>query len=109
MSALEIVAADTLPAANLHAATVAAFADYLVGPFQITLEQFASFIGRQGVDLAGGQARIALARRRLPARVGGVSDDEDVRLLEEGGVDRRVGVRGDLEVAALERLGRACQ
>jgi GNAT superfamily N-acetyltransferase len=58
MIAPTLVAADTLPAADLHAATVAAFADYLVGPFQMTLEQFASFIGRQGVDLA--RSRVAL-------------------------------------------------
>ena len=58
MTGLTFVAADTLPAADLHAATVAAFADYLAGPFQMTLEQFASFIGRQGVDLA--RSRVAL-------------------------------------------------
>ena len=58
MTGLTFVAADTLPAADLHAATVVAFADYLAGPFQMTLEQFASFIGRQGVDLA--RSRVAL-------------------------------------------------
>lgn len=58
MTGLTFVAADTLPTADLHAATVAAFADYLVGPFQMTLEQFASFIGRQGVDLA--RSRVTL-------------------------------------------------
>jgi GNAT superfamily N-acetyltransferase len=58
MSAFTLVAADTLPEADLHAATVAAFADYLVGPFEMTLAQFPSFIGRQGVDLA--RSRVAL-------------------------------------------------
>ena len=58
MSAATLVAADTLPEADLHAATVAAFADYLAGPFQMTLEQFPSFIARQGVDLA--RSRVAL-------------------------------------------------
>ena len=47
-----LVGADGLAPADLHAATVAAFADYLVGPFQMTLEQYPSFLGRQGVDLA---------------------------------------------------------
>ena len=51
-----LVAADTLSAADLHAATIAAFADYLVGPFQMTLEQFPSFIGRQGIALACSRA-----------------------------------------------------
>ena len=58
MSAGTLVAADALPEADLHAATVAAFADYLAGPFQMTLEQFPSFIARQGVDLA--RSRVAL-------------------------------------------------
>lgn len=58
MSAAALVPADTLPEADLHAATVAAFADYLAGPFQMTLEQFPSFIARQGVDLA--RSRVAL-------------------------------------------------
>ena len=53
-----LLAADTLLQADLHAATVAGFADYLVGPFQMTLEQFPSFIGRQGVDLA--RSRVAV-------------------------------------------------
>ena len=58
MSTATLVAAGTLPEADLHAATVAAFADYLAGPFQMTLEQFPSFIARQGVDLA--RSRVAL-------------------------------------------------
>ncbi len=56
MTAPTLVAADTLSAAELHAATIAAFADYLVGPFQMTLEQFPSFIGRQGIALARSRA-----------------------------------------------------
>ncbi len=58
MSAATLLPADTLPEADLHAATVAAFADYLAGPFQMTLEQFPSFIARQGIDLA--RSRVAL-------------------------------------------------
>ena len=63
MSPATLVAADTLPEADLHAATVAAFADYLVGPFEMTLAQFPSFIGRQG---------IALARSRVAVRDGAI-------------------------------------
>jgi len=58
MATFRLVAADTLPEADLHAATVAAFADYLAGPFRMTLEQFPSFIARQGVDLA--RSRVAM-------------------------------------------------
>ncbi|MFL6697382.1 MAG: GNAT family N-acetyltransferase [Vitreoscilla sp.] len=58
MSIATMVTADALPQADLHAATIAAFADYLVGPFQMTLEQFPSFIGRQGIDLA--RSRVAM-------------------------------------------------
>ena len=58
MSAPTLVGADTLVPADLHAATIAAFADYLVGPFQMTLEQYPSFIGRQGIDLARSRAAV---------------------------------------------------
>jgi ribosomal protein S18 acetylase RimI-like enzyme len=60
-----IAAADTMSAADLHAATIAAFADYLAGPFQMTLEQWPSFTGRQGVDLAA--SRVALREGRIVA------------------------------------------
>ena len=63
--AASLVAADALPEADLHAATVAAFADYLVGPFQMTLEQFPSFIGRQGIDLA--RSRVAVSDGQVGA------------------------------------------
>jgi RimJ/RimL family protein N-acetyltransferase len=52
MRGFTIVAAQACTEADLHAMTIAAFADYLVGPFQITLDQFPSFIGRQGIALA---------------------------------------------------------
>ena len=58
MSAATLLPADTLPEADLHAATVAAFADYLAGPFSMTLAQFPSFIARQGIDLA--RSRVAI-------------------------------------------------
>jgi ribosomal protein S18 acetylase RimI-like enzyme len=58
MTAATLVAADTRTEADLHAATIAAFADYLVGPFQMTLEQYPSFIARQGIDLS--RSRMAI-------------------------------------------------
>jgi GNAT superfamily N-acetyltransferase len=54
-----------LSPADLHAATIAAFADYLVGPFEMTLEQYPSFIGRQGIALA--RSRAALLDGRIGA------------------------------------------
>jgi GNAT superfamily N-acetyltransferase len=65
MTAPTLVAADTLSAADLHAATLAAFADYLVGPFQMTLEQFQSFIDRQGIDLT--RSRVAVREDAIGA------------------------------------------
>ena len=64
-SAAALVAADGLAQADLHAATVAAFADYLAGPFQMTLEQFPSFIGRQGIALA--RSRVAVGDGAIDA------------------------------------------
>jgi ribosomal protein S18 acetylase RimI-like enzyme len=63
MTDVTLVGADTLAPADLHAATIAAFADYLVGPFQMTLEQYPSFIARQGVDLARSRAAIHVDAR----------------------------------------------
>ena len=42
----------------LHIAFTTAFADYLIGPFQLTLAQFPQFTARQGVDMA--LSRVAL-------------------------------------------------
>jgi GNAT superfamily N-acetyltransferase len=58
MTPATLVAADTLAEADLHAATIAAFADYLVGPFQMTREQYPSFIARQGIDLSRSRAAV---------------------------------------------------
>lgn len=49
----------------LHAAFAAAFADYLIGPFQLGLDQWPQFLGRQGVDLA--RSRVALQEGRVIA------------------------------------------
>ncbi len=43
--------ADLLPAAALHAAFGEAFADYLAGPFQLSLADWPGFLARQCADL----------------------------------------------------------
>ena len=63
--------------------------------------------GGDRLDLGVGQARLALTGRRLPLRFGGVRDDEHVGARQQPAVDRRGRVRADLEVAPLERFGRA--
>lgn len=52
MPPFALVPAESLPPAQLHAAFTAAFADYLLGPFQVPLAQWPQFLGRQGVDIA---------------------------------------------------------
>jgi GNAT superfamily N-acetyltransferase len=56
---------DALPAPDWHAAFTAAFADYLIGPFRISLAQWPGFLARQGVDL--GLSRAAVWRGQLLA------------------------------------------
>ena len=60
MSRFEIVAAGDLDPARLHAAFTAAFADYLIGPFELPPAQWPQFLARQGVDLA--VSRVAMQR-----------------------------------------------
>jgi GNAT superfamily N-acetyltransferase len=50
--------ASGISASELHSATVTAFSDYLAGPMQMTLAQWPSFVGRQGVDFA--RSRVAV-------------------------------------------------
>ncbi len=57
--------ADLLPPAQLHAAFVAAFADYLAGPFQLSFDQWPAFLARQGISL--GLSRVALRGEQLLA------------------------------------------
>jgi len=52
MSDFALVAADTRTAAELHAANLAAFDDYIAGPLQLTLDQWPSLLGRQGIALS---------------------------------------------------------
>jgi ribosomal protein S18 acetylase RimI-like enzyme len=60
MSSFEIVAAGDLDPARLHDAFTAAFADYLIGPFELAPAQWPQFLARQGVELA--ESRVALQR-----------------------------------------------
>lgn len=58
MTDFAIAHADGFSAADLHAANLAAFADYVAGPIQMTLDQWPSFVGRQGIDLS--RSRVAV-------------------------------------------------
>ena len=60
MSSFEIVGAGDIEPARLHAAFTAAFADYLIGPFQLPPAQWPQFLARQGVDV--GLSRVATDR-----------------------------------------------
>ena len=59
MSALRLVAADTVAPQVLHAAFGAAFADYLIGPFRLAPDQWPQFLARQGVDLPRSRAAVS--------------------------------------------------
>ena len=50
MDGVALDAAATRDASELHAAFVGAFSDYVAGPLQLTLEQWPSLQGRQGID-----------------------------------------------------------
>ena len=65
MSELSFAAADTIAPAELHAAFVAAFSDYVAGPFQVPPEQWDHLLARQVVDLAA--SRVALRGGRVIA------------------------------------------
>ncbi len=65
MHDLTFEAADAVAPDLLHAAFAAAFSDYLLGPFTLTLDQWPVFLGRQGADLA--LSRVAWREGRLLA------------------------------------------
>ena len=58
MSDFTLAAADHFAAADLHEANLAAFADYIAGPMQLTFDQWPSLVARQGIDLA--RSRVAV-------------------------------------------------
>ena len=64
-SSLTLRHGDELPAAEWHEAFTEAFADYLIGPFVLTLAQWPGFVARQGVDLS--LSRAALLDGQLAA------------------------------------------
>lgn len=59
MPGFALVPAAQVDPAQLHAAFTAAFADYLIGPFQLAPDQWPQFLARQGVDLALSQVALA--------------------------------------------------
>jgi len=58
VSDFSFVRAADLPAADLHEANLAAFADYIAGPMHLPFDQWPSLIARQGIDLA--RSRVAV-------------------------------------------------
>jgi ribosomal protein S18 acetylase RimI-like enzyme len=58
MPDITIVDATHVDTAILHATFTQAFADYLIGPFEVPLALWPAFLGRQGVDVA--LSRVAL-------------------------------------------------
>lgn len=64
-NSLTLVPGTELPEADWHAAFTAAFSDYLIGPFRLTLAQWPGFLARQGVDL--GLSRAAVVDGQLLA------------------------------------------
>ena len=58
MTDFTLVAADTLAAADLHAANLASFADYIAGPMHLPFDQWPALIARQGIDLS--RSRVAV-------------------------------------------------
>lgn len=65
MTAITLIPADAVPAEQLHASFRAAFADYLIGPFEIPLAQWPTLLARQGIDL--GLSRAAMRGDELLA------------------------------------------
>lgn len=53
-----LVPTDQISPEVLHAAFSRAFSDYVAGPFALTLDQWAGFLLRQGVDLALGRGAV---------------------------------------------------
>lgn len=51
MNEITLCAASSIAPAQLHATFVTAFADYLLGPFALSLEQWPGFLARQAVSL----------------------------------------------------------
>ncbi|WP_431048988.1 GNAT family N-acetyltransferase [Roseateles sp. L2-2] len=63
-SPFSFVRGDEVAPEILHATFTAAFADYLIGPFQIPFAQWPMFLARQGVDLP--LSRVALDASGAP-------------------------------------------
>lgn len=57
-ASFSFIPTDQLAPEALHAAFVRAFADYLIGPFNLTLDQWPGFALRQGLDLGLGRAAV---------------------------------------------------
>ena len=58
MQTFRLVPTDQIAPDALHTAFVRAFADYLIGPFNLSIDQWPGFVQRQGVDLRLGRAAV---------------------------------------------------
>lgn len=58
MTPVTLIPTDQLPPEALHAAFSRAFADYIAGPFVLSLDQWPGLLKRQGIDLSLGRAAL---------------------------------------------------
>jgi GNAT superfamily N-acetyltransferase len=58
MPAFSLIPTHHVTPEALHAAFARSFADYLIGPFNLALDQWPGFVLRQGVDLSLGRAAV---------------------------------------------------
>lgn len=65
MTDFTLAPADTRGVPELHEANLAAFSDYIAGPLKLTLDQWPSLMGRQGIALA--QSRVAVREGEVVA------------------------------------------
>lgn len=91
MPTVRLAPADTLAPRVLHAAFVAAFADYLTGPFRLALAQWPQFLARQGVDLARSRAVVADGEVEAFALAAPRADAATWRLATMGALPRARG------------------
>lgn len=97
---------DAIASTDWHAAFTAAFADYLIGPFQLTPAQWPGFLARQGVDLPSSRGWVVQGELRAFALVAPRAGIGRWRLATMGAVP---AARGSGAAAALldDLVGRA--
>ncbi|MCP5271006.1 MAG: GNAT family N-acetyltransferase [Burkholderiaceae bacterium] len=103
----DLVPADTVDPATLHAAFTVAFADYVAGPFALGLSQWPHFLARQGVTLPLSRVRLSSdGRPRAFALVAERPQPRRWRLATMGAVPAARG-QGDAPVLLQDLAARA--